>query len=118
MPSIEAILGLVMATQTAAEKAMSGLVSADHLMVAHTDVSKLARLLQKVGQGRMRGAAVKLTGREYAFCGRCFGAFKAPAQLAAHGCAAGAADLSAGDTSGDEGGDLSAEDCSAQGRAL
>jgi hypothetical protein len=114
MPSIEAILGLVMATQTAAEKAMSGLVSADHLMVAHTDVSELARLLQEVGQGRMRGAAVKLTGREYAFCGRCFGAFKAPAQLAAHGCAAGAADLSAGDTSGDEGGDLSAEDGSAQ----
>ncbi len=29
MPSIEAILGLIMATQTAAEKAKSGLVSAD-----------------------------------------------------------------------------------------
>ncbi len=84
-------------------------------MLAQTDVSALVRqLLEENAQGRLPGAAVKLTGREYAFCGRCFGAFKARPHFDAHSCAAGAADLSDGKASGDEGGDLSAEDGSAQ----
>ncbi len=54
MPSIEAILGLVMATQPDAEKAKSGLRSAENLMVTHTDVSVLAKLLHEAdAHGRM-----------------------------------------------------------------